>query len=57
MVDGQMTWLREHMRDHLANCRVSDSSPTDPLNKIVSLRRRPQSVKNPGVAVLGPVFS
>ena len=52
MADAQMTLLREHMRDHLENSRVADLSLTDTLNKIVSLRRPPQPVKNPGVAVL-----
>jgi hypothetical protein len=44
-------WLREHMRDHIAN-----SSTVEPTDNIFNFRSPLNSTKNPGVAALELVY-
>jgi hypothetical protein len=51
MEESHTNWLREHMRDHIANTSVVDSA-----ENIFSFRRPPYSAKNPGAAALDLVY-
>ena len=49
MNNSHATWLREHMRDYIANSSVAESA-----NNILSFKH--QSAKNPGAAALDLVY-
>src|SRR5450759_4303626 len=51
MGDSNVDWLREHMREHMANANVSDSA-----ENVLSFPRPPYSAKNPGAAALDLVY-
>jgi hypothetical protein len=51
MAMSNTNWLREHMRDHLANHRAPDSA-----ENVLSFRYPPNSVSNPGAAALEVVY-
>ena len=47
MQEIHTSWLRDHMRDHLAN-----GNPSDAIENVLSFQRRITSGKNPGEAAL-----
>ena len=47
MDNSPATWLREYMRDYIANSNVAKSA-----NNILSFKHQSESAKNPGAAVL-----
>ena len=51
MEKSQVDWLREHMRDHIAN-----NSAVDSAEDILSLKRPPNSETKPGAAALNLVY-
>ena len=51
MEKSQVDWLREHMRDHIAN-----NSAVDSAEDILSLKRPPNSETKPGAAALDLVY-
>ena len=51
MAMSDTNWLREHMRDHIANHRAPDSA-----ENVLSFRHPPNSAVNPGVAALDVVY-
>src|ERR1035437_6645569 len=51
MRESHTNWLREHMRDHIAN-----SSMVDSADNILNFQRPPYSAKNPGAAALDLVY-
>jgi hypothetical protein len=51
MDDSNIEWLREHMREHMANANVSDST-----DNILIFERSPYSAKNPGATALDLVY-
>jgi exonuclease VII large subunit len=51
MMKSNHNWLREHMRDHVAN-----SSAVDPAQNVLNLLRPSDSAKNPGAAALDLVY-
>ena len=51
MEESHVNWLREHMRDHIANYSAVDSA-----ENILDFRRPPNSAKNPGAAALDLVY-
>ena len=51
MGDSNLNWLREHMRDHIANYSALDSA-----ENTLSFGLPPNAAKNPGAAALDLVY-
>ena len=51
MGESNLGWLREHMREHVANTSVTNST-----DNILNSQRPSFTAKNPGQAVLGLVY-
>src|SRR3974390_802399 len=51
MMESNSDWLREHMRDHIA-----DHGTLESAENVLSLERPPNSAENPGAAALNLVY-
>ena len=51
MLNSNPNWLREHMRDYIANSSVANSA-----DNVLNFRRPSDSAKNPGAAALDLIY-